>query len=94
MVRAGTLGLSLIAGLFLMQGCAETPVSALEEFDEPDSPIMLAGSEKKLDHLTTCAPTAANFPNPLGSTNRTSRSRWATSGPSKARRTGSPSRRS
>jgi hypothetical protein len=69
MVRAGTLSLSLIAGLFLMQGCNETPVSALEEFDVPNSPITLADSEKKLDHLTACDPTAANFPNPLGSTN-------------------------
>ena len=69
MIRAGTLSLSLMAGLFLMQGCNETPVSALEEFDAPDSPIALAQSEKKLDHLTACAPTAANFPNPLVSTN-------------------------
>jgi hypothetical protein len=69
MVRAGTLSLSLIAGLFLMQGCNETPVSALEEFDVPNSPITLTDSEKKLDHLTACDPTAANFPNPLGSTN-------------------------
>jgi hypothetical protein len=69
MFRAGTLGISLVAGLFMMQGCSETPVSALEEFDEPDGPITLAYSAKKLDHLTACAPTAANFPNPLGSTN-------------------------
>jgi hypothetical protein len=69
MVRTGTLGISLIAGLFLTQGCSETPVSALEEFDGLDSPITLATSGKKLDHLTACAPTAANFPNPLGSTN-------------------------
>ena len=69
MIRAATLSLSLMAGLFLMQGCNETPVSALEEFDAPNSPIALARSEKKLDHLTACAPTAANFPNPLVSTN-------------------------
>lgn len=69
MVRAGTLSLSLIAGLFLMQACSETPVSALEEFDPPNSPITLASSQKKLDHLAACNPTAANFPNPLGSTN-------------------------
>lgn len=69
MIRAGTLSLSLIAGLFLMQGCAETPVSAVEKFDQPDTPITLAASRKKLDHLTTCDPTAVNFPSPLGSTN-------------------------
>lgn len=69
MVRAGTLRLSLIAGILFMQGCNETPVSALEEFNAPDSPIALAKSEKKLDHLTACAPTAANFPTPLVSTN-------------------------
>jgi hypothetical protein len=63
------LCLSLIAGLFLTQGCSETPVSALEEFDGPDSPITLAESEKKLDHRAACAPTAADFPDPLGSTN-------------------------
>lgn len=69
MVRAGMLGLSLIAGLFLMQGCNETPVSALEEFDGTGGPISLADSKKKLDHLTACDPTVANFPNPLVSTN-------------------------
>ncbi len=31
--------------------------------------IVLADSEKKLDHVSACAPTMANFPNPLGSTN-------------------------
>jgi hypothetical protein len=63
------LGLSLIAGLFLMHGCSETPVSALEEFDETDDPITLAAFKKNLNHLTICAPTAANFPTPLVSTN-------------------------
>src|SRR5688500_8071723 len=69
MARAGTLSLSLIAGLFLVQACSETPVSALNEVGAPDTPITLAGSDKKLDHLTACAPTAANFPTPLVSTN-------------------------
>lgn len=68
-MRAGTLSFLLIAGLFLIQGCAETPVSVLQEFDEPYSPITLADSEKKLDHLTACDPTEANFPNPLVSAN-------------------------
>ena len=69
MVRAGMLSLSLIAGLLLMEGCSETPVSALDEFDQPDSPIAFAASEKKLDHLAACEPTTANFPSPLVSTN-------------------------
>ena len=69
MIRAGTLSLSLVAGLFLFQGCNETPVSALEEFDGTGGPITLADSKKKLDHLTACDPTAANFPSPLTSTN-------------------------
>lgn len=69
MIRAGTLSLSLIAGLYLMQGCNETPVTALEGLEAPNDPITLADSEKKLDHLAACAPTAANFPTPLVSTN-------------------------
>jgi hypothetical protein len=75
MARARMLGPSLLVGLFLMQGCSETPVSALdqfdalEQFDETSGPIASTAFKKTLDHLTICAPTAANFPNPLGSTN-------------------------
>ncbi|HET9333807.1 MAG TPA: hypothetical protein VFQ21_09515 [Gemmatimonadota bacterium] len=69
MIRAGVLSLALIAGLSLMQGCNETPTTALEELEGVNDPITFAGSEKKLDHLAACAPTAANFPNPLVSTN-------------------------
>jgi outer membrane protein assembly factor BamB len=39
MIRAGTLSLALIAGLFCMQGCNETPV-------ENDLPIALASEDK------------------------------------------------
>jgi hypothetical protein len=49
-----------------VQGCSEAPVTAL---DEPDVPIAFATSTKKLNHLTACAPTLANFPTPLVSTN-------------------------
>ena len=69
MIRAGTPGLTLIAWFFLMQGCNETPVTALEELEGLNNPITFAGSEKKLDPLAACAPTAANFPSPLVSAN-------------------------
>ena len=69
MIRTGTLSLTLIAWLFLLQGCNETPVSALEQLEGSNTPITFAGSEKKLDHLAACEPTAANFPTPLVSTN-------------------------
>ena len=49
MIRAGTLSLALVAGLFFMQGCSETPVSANEEFVETDSPIVRASSENRQD---------------------------------------------
>jgi hypothetical protein len=66
MIRAATLSISLVAGLPLIQGCSEAPFTAPAE---PDVPISFATSRKKLDHLTTCAPTPANFPTPVVSTN-------------------------
>src|SRR5262245_50219790 len=45
MTRAGTLSLTLIAGLFFMQGCNETPVSADKELAETDLPITAASSK-------------------------------------------------
>ena len=68
MIRVRNAGLGLFVGLLAMQACQETPTGA-SSFDLPDTPIALSDSEKKLDHLTICAPTAANFPNPLNSTN-------------------------
>jgi hypothetical protein len=64
MVRAGLFCLSLALGV--LQGCEEGMPSSLVEADEP---LALQESEKKLDHLTICAPTVANFPSPLTSTN-------------------------
>jgi len=66
MVRAGLFCLSMAIGVLLLPGCEEEMPSSLAEADEP---LALQDSEKKLDHLTICAPTAANFPSPLTSTN-------------------------
>ena len=66
MVQAGRFCLSLGMGLFLLQACNEGLPS---DFAESDEPLALQDSEKKLDHLTICSPTAANFPSPLSSTN-------------------------
>jgi hypothetical protein len=69
MIGVRNLGLSLLVGLFVLQGCEQSPTSAFDQIDEPNPPITLSDSEKKLDHVTACAPTGANFPNPLNSTN-------------------------
>ena len=69
MIGVRTVGLSLLMGFFVLQGCEQSPTSALEQLDEPNPPIALSDSEKKLDHVTACAPTEANFPDPLNSTN-------------------------
>jgi hypothetical protein len=53
-------------GLFVLQACEESPMSAPDQIDEP---IALSDTEKKLDHVAACAPTPENFPNPLNSTN-------------------------
>ncbi|MEJ2152751.1 MAG: hypothetical protein P8Y29_07345 [Gemmatimonadota bacterium] len=66
-VRAA--GLSLLAGLFLLQACERSPTGSLGQIGDPSPPIALSDSEKKLDHVAICAPTMANFPNPLVSTN-------------------------
>lgn len=69
MIEVRTLGLFLIIGLLALQGCDRSPMSTAEQADEPSSPIVLSDSGKKLDHITLCEPTAANFPTPLSSTN-------------------------
>ncbi len=66
MFRVGLLGLSLLTGLLLTVGCEEGGPNSLVDTGEP---LVLQDSEKKLDHLSICAPTAANFPSPLTSTN-------------------------
>jgi hypothetical protein len=66
MNRVRTVGLSLLVGLFALQACENSPTSALDPIDDS---IVLADSEKKLDHVTICEPTGANFPTPLTSTN-------------------------
>ncbi|MGH7587165.1 MAG: hypothetical protein ACRELU_01095 [Gemmatimonadota bacterium] len=53
-------------GLFLLQACGEELPSS---FTDAEDPLVLQDSEKKLDHLTVCAPTGTNFPSPLTSTN-------------------------
>lgn len=65
MVRVGLLML-VIPGNLLLQACEEGMPSG---FSESEEPLALQDSEKKLDHLSICAPTAANFPSPLTSTN-------------------------
>ena len=69
MARSRILLFAPVVGLFLIQACSETPVAATDELGGLTGPITLADSEKKLDHLAACDPTAANFPNPLVSTN-------------------------
>ena len=69
MARARIVFFAPVVGFILIQACSETPVAATEELGGLTGPITLADSEKKLDHLTACDPTAANFPNPLVSTN-------------------------
>jgi hypothetical protein len=66
MARAGLPCLSLFIGLLLLQACEEGPPSGFAESGEP---LALQDSEKKLDHLTACAPTVQNFPSPLTSSN-------------------------
>lgn len=68
MIRVRNPGLALLVGLFAMQACQETPTGASLS-DVSGAPIVASDSEKKLDHLTICEPTVANFPNPLSSTN-------------------------
>jgi hypothetical protein len=66
MVRAGLISLSLGMGLLTVQACEEGLPS---DVAESEGPLVLQASEKKLDHLSVCAPSAANFPSPLTSTN-------------------------
>lgn len=66
MVRTGLSCLSLGMGFLLLQACDEGLPSSFAESDEP---LALQDSEKKLDHLSICSPSAANFPSPLTSTN-------------------------
>ncbi len=65
MERGGVGCICLVMGL-LLQACEEGPPSSLAE---PDGPLALQDSKKKLDHLTVCAPTVENFPSPLTSSN-------------------------
>jgi hypothetical protein len=65
MVRTGLSRLSLVIGIFLLQACEEGLPSDFAEFEEP---LVLQDSKKKLD-ISVCAPTPANFPSPLTSTN-------------------------
>jgi hypothetical protein len=53
-------------GLFAIQACEEGLPSDLAE---SEGTLVLQASAKKLDHLSVCSPTAANFPSPLTSTN-------------------------
>lgn len=64
MNRIGALALTA-AGLLLLQACQEEGPSGLVESNDP---LELLDSEKKLD-IDLCAPTGANFPSPLTSTN-------------------------
>lgn len=66
MIRASVIGLCTAATLGLLAACEEGVPSSLAD---PDEPLVLQDSEKKLDHLSICSPTAANFPSPLTSTN-------------------------
>lgn len=66
MFRVGLLGLSMLTGPLLTLGCEEGAPSSLAD---PAEPLVLLDSEKKLDHLVICSPSAANFPSPLTSTN-------------------------
>lgn len=65
MVRTGLPCLFLVMGLSLLQACEEGPPSGFAELEEP---LVLQDSDKKLD-ISVCAPTPANFPSPLTSTN-------------------------
>lgn len=64
MYRIGALALTAGA-LLLLQACQEEGPSGLVESNDP---LELLDSEKKLD-IDLCAPTGANFPSPLTSTN-------------------------
>jgi hypothetical protein len=66
MVRIAWSCLPLVVGFLLLQACEEGPPGSLAGSAEP---LALQDSEKKLDHLTACAPTVQNFPSPLTSTN-------------------------
>lgn len=66
MVRASLMCLSLAMGLLTVQACENGLPS---DIAESEGPLVPQSSEKKLDHLTVCAPSAANFPSPLTSTN-------------------------
>lgn len=66
MVRVGLFCLSLGMGMLPLLGCEEGVPS---DFAESDEPLVLQDSDKKLDHLSICSPSAANFPSPLTSTN-------------------------
>jgi hypothetical protein len=66
MVRPGLLFLALGMGLLAVQACEEGLPS---DVAESEGPLVLQASEKKLDHLSVCLPSAANFPSPLTSTN-------------------------
>lgn len=63
------IGLSLATILLLIPACSESPTSALDQLADPTPPIALSDAEKKLDHVSICEPTVANFPAPLVSTN-------------------------
>lgn len=65
MIRTGLPCLFLVMGLSLLQACEEGPPSGFAELEEP---LVLQDSDKKLD-ISVCAPTPANFPSPLTSTN-------------------------
>jgi hypothetical protein len=64
MVRAGLFYLSLATVLLLAQACEEGPPTSSAESES----LVPQGSTKQLD-ISVCAPTAANFPSPLTSTN-------------------------
>ena len=50
MIRAGTLSLALVAGLFFIQGCNDTPVSTNEELPDTNQPATLGSGDGHNGH--------------------------------------------